>query len=55
MQFLNEEILEKIKSLPLDRREEVINGLVKMLAERPKDNVKELLNENIPKQTKIEI
>ena len=46
MHFINDEILKKIKSLPLDTREKVINGLVKMLAERPKG-----LEEDLQKQT----
>jgi hypothetical protein len=54
MHFLNEEILVKIKSLPIDTREKVINGLIQMLAERPKALEKELKNENILTQTELE-
>jgi hypothetical protein len=54
MQFLNKEIMEKIKSLPIDTREKVINGLIQMLAERPKALEKELKNENIRTQTELE-
>ena len=53
MHFLNEEILVKLKSLPIDMREKVINGLIQMLAERPKDTVKEIQNKNNRKQTEI--
>ncbi len=41
MRFVDEELLVKIKSLPLDRREKIIEGLIKMLAERPKGYSKE--------------
>jgi hypothetical protein len=44
MRFVNEAILAKMKSLPLDRREKVLNGLVRMLAERPKGFAKENQN-----------
>ena len=44
MQFINKEILEKLTALPRDRREKVIDGLVKMLAERPKGFLEELQN-----------
>ncbi len=42
MRFVNEELLVKIKKLPLDKREKVIDGFIKMLAERPKGYSKEL-------------
>ena len=54
MHFINEEILEKIKSLPLDTREKVLNGLIKMLAERPKGLGKDSQNEEMRMQTEIE-
>ena len=44
MRFIDEEILAKIKALPPDRREMVVNGLLKMLVERPRGYVKELRN-----------
>jgi hypothetical protein len=51
--FLNEEILVKIKSLPIDTREKVINGLIQMLAERPKALAKDF-KKNTRTQTEIE-
>ena len=44
MRFIDEEVLAKIKALPPDRREMVVNGLVAMLVERPRGNAKELRN-----------
>ena len=44
MNFMSKEMLIKIKSLPIEKREKVINGLVKMLALRPKDPVTKLHN-----------
>jgi len=54
MHFLNEEILVKLKSLPIDTREKVINGLIQMLADRPKGLEKDLQNENMRTQTETE-
>ena len=54
MQFLNEEIVKKIKSLPIDTREKVVNGLIQMLAERPKGLGKDSQNEEMRIQTEIE-
>jgi len=53
MHFINAEILEKINSLPLDTREKVLNGLIKMLAERPKGLEKDSQNEEMRIQTEI--
>ncbi len=36
MKFVNEDLLVKISTMPLEKRQKVIDGLVKMLAERPK-------------------
>ena len=44
MRFIDYEILAKIKALPPDRREMVVNGLVEMLVERPRGYAKELRN-----------
>jgi mRNA-degrading endonuclease RelE of RelBE toxin-antitoxin system len=40
MEFLNEEILKRLKALPEKTREKVKEGLIKMLAERPNGFVK---------------
>ncbi len=48
MKFVNEDLLVKIKTLPLDKRQKVMDGLVKMLAERPKGLFKEVQNPVLP-------
>ncbi len=42
---INKDILAKLKALPPDSRDEVINGLAKMLTDRPKGLSKELMKE----------
>jgi len=41
MRYINPELLVRIKTLPHDKREKIINGLIKMLAERPKGYLRE--------------
>ncbi len=42
MNVFDKVMFVKIKSLPAETREKVINGLIKMLAERPKGADKEI-------------
>ncbi|HTP67139.1 MAG TPA: hypothetical protein VMJ66_17240 [Geobacteraceae bacterium] len=41
MRYIDPELLVKLKTLPPDKREKIIDGLIKMLAERPKGYLKE--------------
>lgn len=42
MKFLKKEIMDKLKSLPLHDRKKVVEGLVKMLVQRPKDRIRHM-------------
>ncbi len=55
MQFVNEELLVKINNLPFDRREKVIDGFIKMLAERPKGYSKELQITDNPERIEVQV
>ena len=37
MQYLDGELMQKLRSMPLEKREVVLNVLVKMVVDRPKD------------------
>ena len=37
MRYLDGELMQKLRSMPLDKREVILEGLVKMVADRPRD------------------
>ena len=51
MKYLKKEIMEKIISLPLHEREKVVEGLVKMLVQRPKDRIRHIASNYAPTLT----
>jgi hypothetical protein len=50
MQLFSEETLMKLKALPAEKRMKVIDGLAKMLAARPKDYLRALRENLLPRK-----